>query len=576
MWRTLACLCTQDLARHCVEEDRGEEYLTIDWLANEIAYMADLDPEHANPYMYAHLLLLCERFEEAVDYILRHGGGHNGSLAHVHDAVHLAVTLNHYGLLRVADQRVVAFEPPVAPGRVEPPFEGDSPVLLRSDVQDGPGREIAEQSREGAFEDGGDDDTRPYCACALRLPQLVEWYLNHVLRLPMVSGVGGQNARRKIMETARQQRRNPRVFTLASTYACFLQEGGIGRAAADAQAEAFAGGASSRGRETALAAQRLRLQGELPSRACQMVVSAVLQLGRAARDALVGGLNEETLMPASVHLADPVKKRIDPAALAGAIREAAQAVRGMGYDTEAIALHCVACDGLGALEVVAESLRRSIEKEAEEHRARRPEDGPGPAGRTMSMLTKVAERLLSSSPLSRPEMAGGMAAMHRAMEAGGGAGFGSSASSSSSSSAALGAAGAVEVRELGQRRRALEQLVRAAEAIQAIRGGDAEAGVRQLDQARLLPSLSTGADPWQFFAHVEEEGRRAYGVVLEEAIGAMGTLLRRAAAAGTQESARSKQVREQLVRISSMAHPQLSQYMSTERLSTLARRAATS
>lgn len=382
-----------------------------------------------------------------------HGGGHNGSLAHVHDAMHLAVTLNHYGLLRVADQRIVAFEPPVAPGRVEPPFEGDSPVLLRSDIQEGPGKEIAEESRREMQEEGA-EDIRPYCSCALRLPLLVEWYLTHVLRLPMLGTALGQHSRRRAMDSVRKEKRNPRVFTLASTYACFLQEGGMGREAAEEQAESFTSGATgSVRREVAMAAQRLRLQGEMPHRAAQMVVSGMLQLGRAARDALVGGLNEETLMPEAVHLADPVARRMEPEVLAGAIRDAAKAVRTMGYDNEAITLHCAACDGLGALEVVAESLCRAMQKASEEAAASRPEDGPGPQARTMAMLTKVAERLLSASPLSRIDMADGMAAMQAGVT---GARTPYASSSSASSAVDLGAAGAVEARELASRRRALE------------------------------------------------------------------------------------------------------------------------
>jgi len=157
--------------------------------------------------------------------------------------MHLAATLNHYGLLRVSDHRIVAFEPPVAPGKVEPPFDTDSPVLLRSDIRDGPGSRIADLARrdlqelqEHAQASADEEEMpRPYGACALRLPMLTEWYMQHVLRLPMLNTTAGQSARKRMMEAARQQKRFPRVFILASTYACFLQEGGIGEEAARVQ-----------------------------------------------------------------------------------------------------------------------------------------------------------------------------------------------------------------------------------------------------------------------------------------------------------------------------------------------------
>lgn len=70
VWRTLACIATQEMVRHCIPEDKDHEVLTIDWLADQMIYREDLDGDHSDPYTYAHYLLLCERFEEAVDYIL--------------------------------------------------------------------------------------------------------------------------------------------------------------------------------------------------------------------------------------------------------------------------------------------------------------------------------------------------------------------------------------------------------------------------------------------------------------------------------------------------------------------------
>jgi len=190
--------------------------------------------------IYAHLLLLCERFEESVDYILMHGGGHNGSLAHVHDAVHLALVLNHYGLLRTADPRVVAFEPPVAPGRIMPPFDGDSGVLLRSDIAVGPGADIAAQSREDIEDaEGGAEDECPFSAAALLLGKLMEWYHRTILRLPVAVANLGRSARKQLMEQVRSQNRHPRIFRLAADYACFLAEGGMGAAEAEKRADAF-------------------------------------------------------------------------------------------------------------------------------------------------------------------------------------------------------------------------------------------------------------------------------------------------------------------------------------------------
>lgn len=316
-------------------------------------------------------------------------------------------------------------------------------------------------------------------------------------------------------------------------------------------------------RSHAQAVQRLRLQAELPARAARLLVSELLQIGRAARDALVGGLRLDTLMPVSAHLADPTVIRMDPAVLSGALRDAARAVASMGYDNEAIALHCVACDGLGAMEVLSSSLRQGIEAEAKEHRGRDRTEGVGPSARGMATLTQLAVRLLSESPLSRPDMAAGMGGLHHA-----GAGAG----------AEYVGAGAVEARDLAQRRRTLEQLVRMSEAIQSMRGGDIDEGIRQLDPGGdalgLLPSLVRGSDPWEFFSGMEEEGRQVYGVILEEAISAMGLLLRREADARAGDSPKATMLRARLGRISSMSHPQLSQYMGTERLSGLARRAA--
>lgn len=91
-----------------------------------------------------------------------------------------------------------------------------------------------------------------------------------------------------------------------------------------------------------------------------------------------------------------------------------------------------------------------------------------------------------------------------------------------------------------------------------IRSGKMDEGVLELERARLLPPLASGEDPWEFFSSVEEDVRRAYGVVLESAIHAMGSLLRQETNAGSGSGARAGRFRELLRRISSMAHPQLS------------------
>lgn len=53
------------------------------------------DPDHRQPYKYFQLLLLCGRFERAINYLAKHAG--HGDLT---PAVHFALALHHYGALR--------------------------------------------------------------------------------------------------------------------------------------------------------------------------------------------------------------------------------------------------------------------------------------------------------------------------------------------------------------------------------------------------------------------------------------------------------------------------------------------
>lgn len=107
----------------------GRQAFTMKHLANMILAhgWALFDPKHQQPYKYFQLLLLCGRFERAINYLAKHAS----DLA---PAVHFALALHHHGVLRTpAEVRLPTGTPGV-------PLHASSSTSMRSNMNGAHGR----------------------------------------------------------------------------------------------------------------------------------------------------------------------------------------------------------------------------------------------------------------------------------------------------------------------------------------------------------------------------------------------------------------------------------------------------